>query len=112
MVIKTSLEGTKKLSKQLNDLGKQIEDQTSDGLQKSVFILERNIVKGSPVDTGRYRLGWRLIRISRFEYEIRNSVNYAWVLIFGGGGRGILHDVRGVIRYWKAHIYGKAKSKI
>lgn len=110
--IKTSIKGTKKTADQLKDIGKRIGDNTSDSLQKSVYILEHNIVKGAPVDTGRYRLGWRTIKITRFAYEIRNAVQYSPHLIFGTIHRGILHDVRGVVRYWRAHIYKKALSSV
>jgi len=112
MVINTSIKGTKALSKQLKDLGETIEHNTSDELQKSVFILERNIVTLAPVDTGRYRLGWRVIKYGQFEYEIRNAVSYATVLIYGGGGRGMIHDVRGIVRYWRNHIYKKAIANV
>jgi len=112
MVIKVTIKGAKGAKKQLTDIEKSIIVNAENELLKSVYILERDLVKGSPVDTGRYRLGWRIIKISKYSYEIRNSVEYAVHLIFGTVYRGILHDVRGVVRYWKAHTYTKALASV
>lgn len=110
MAVSIEIKHTKETRKQLNDLAGRIEDAAN--LEKSVFILESNIVARAPVDTGRYRLAWETVKLSRFSYEIRNDVEYAKYLIFGRVGRGIQHDVRGIVRYWRNWIARDVLTKI
>lgn len=107
-MMRISVENEKKVQNQLADIRKRLKESTEGSLEQSVYELERNIVRGAPVDTGRYKLGWRVVKIDRYTYEIRNAVEYAKYLIFGTSTRGVLHDVRGVVRYWKHHILRRA----
>lgn len=110
-MIKVGIKGTAKTRAQLKRIETRIENVDED-LARDVFILERNIAVSSPVDTGRYRLTWRTIRISKYRWEIRNAVEYAKFLIFGAAGRPIQHDVRGIVRYWKNHIRTNIFSRL
>ena len=111
-MIKVTVRNKKKLKLQLAKISDRIEEVSSDDLAREVFILERNIALGAPVDTGRYRLAWETIRKGPRNWEIHNNVQYAKYLIFGSIHHGIIHDVRGVVRYWNNHIRGKVQSKL
>lgn len=111
-MIKVTVKGTEKFKKQIVEIENNIKNIASDDLARDVYELERNIALGSPVDTGRYRLAWETIRKSKYSWEIHNSVEYAKYLIFGTIHHGIIHDVRGIVRYWNNHIRGKVKSRM
>jgi len=111
-MIKVTVKNKRKLKKQLVQIENDIKNVASDNLTRDVYELERNIILGAPVDTGRYRLAWETIRISKYSWEIHNSVEYAKYLIFGSIHHGIIHDVRGIVRYWNNHIRGKIQSKL
>lgn len=111
-MIKVTVKNKRKLKKQLVQIENDIKNVASDDLARDVHKLERNIILGAPVDTGRYRLAWETIRTGKYSWEIHNSVEYAKYLIFGSIHHGIIHDVRGIVRYWNNHIRGKVQSKL
>ena len=111
-MIKVTVRNTKKFKTQLAKIEDKIGKVSTDDLAREVFTLERNIIGGAPVDTGRYRLAWETIRKSKYSWEIHNNVHYAKYLIFGSIHHGIIHDVRGIVRYWNNHIRGKIQSKL
>jgi hypothetical protein len=77
-------------------------------LESNVYVLLNNITARAPVDTGRYKGAWKVVKKGKGSFEIRNSVEYAQHLIYGTVDRSIAHDVRGIVRYWKNHIYTSA----
>jgi len=111
-MIEVTVKDTRKVKKRLARIENDIKKIASDDLARDVYELERNIILGAPVDTGRYRLAWETIRKSKYSWEIHNSVIYAKYLIFGSIHHGIIHDVRGIVRYWNNHIRGKIQSKL
>lgn len=111
-MIKVTIKDTKKVKARLAKIENNIINVASDDLARDVYELERNLVLSSPVDTGRYRLAWETIRKSKYSWEIHNSVEYAKYLIFGSIYHGIIHDVRGIVRYWNNHIRGKTQRKL
>ena len=44
--------------KKLADLAKKIEEAMGRGVQEAMAALDADLKNGSPVDTGRFRLGW------------------------------------------------------
>ena len=115
-MIKVTIRNTKKFKTQLAKIEDKIDKVSTDDLAREVFTLERNIVASGPgrcpVKTGRYRLAWETSRKSKYSWEIHNNVHYAKYLIFGSIHHGIIHDVRGIVRYWNNHIRGKIQSKL
>jgi hypothetical protein len=82
---------------------REIPETLDNLLAEEVYSLEAEIVRTSPVRTGRYRNAWRTIR-RKLDYIVYNDVKYAKFLIFGTSKMPVKHNVRGIIHSWKLRL--------
>jgi len=102
--MKIKVIGTKETIDFLEIKLKEIPEAIDNILAEEIYALEAEIVKTSPVRTGRYRNAWRSIREGDLDYTVKNDVKYAKYLIFGTSKMPIKHNVRGIVHSWIQHL--------
>ena len=94
-----------KLSKEVNDRSKKIDDE----LGASVELMARSAKRMAPVDTGRLRASISPSRVAFLSWEIVAQTNYAAYVEFGTGR---LVDVPKGLEAYAMQFKGKGKRQV
>ena len=101
-----------------------VEVAVGDGQEEFAEELKDEVQKTAPVRTGNYRDDWEVEEVDG-NYYLVNDVDYARYLVFPNSkfvgsakadqpGKGILHNVRGIVysrrNRYKAKVVAKIKS--
>ena len=99
-----------------------VEIAVGDGQEKFAEEMKKEVQKTAPVDTGDYRDDWE-VKEKKGTWYLVNTMPYAKHLVFPNSnfvgstkaddpGRGILHNVRGIVHSRKTRYKAVITSKV